>query len=165
MSAIVVTALWILASSLGQELSQVPDVADWQTYRNPSYGYEIRYPDGFEVWPTGSPGQRDGRSIRVGRSEYAAPVPVLDVYLEPELPCEEYSLSLDGPDVDMTAADVAINGVRARQVTYLWKSNSEIAFVNLCIRDTLFQFQAPPGLQDFHESVWWTIISTFRSPV
>ena len=38
---------------MASELPVASDIAEWQIYRNAKYGYEIRYPEGFEAWPTG----------------------------------------------------------------------------------------------------------------
>lgn len=152
----------IFALGFEAEAQQAPaDSSDWQVYRNARYGYEIRYPNGFELWPTGPVGERDGRAVRIALREHAAPVPVLDVRVLSETAAEPWAAA-DLPDMDVALADVEVNGVRSIEVTYRWKVNGDIAFVDWHVQDTLIQFHAQPGLRDVRETVWWKIISTFR---
>jgi hypothetical protein len=157
--AVLLIGLFVLAASV-RHVHAAPDVEAWQTYRNAKYGYSIQYPEDFEAWPTGPAGSRDGRAIRIGRKEHAAPTPMLDIHMQVEAPAVE-SL-IESPDMDVTVGSVEIQGVRAREVTYRWKSNGDLVFVTLYLRDTAIEFHAHPGLRDFRKSVWWEIVSTFR---
>ena len=53
----------------------------WPIHSNPALGYELRHPGGYAVFATGPEGERDGSRIRVALEEYAAPAPVLDIYV------------------------------------------------------------------------------------
>ncbi|MCP3994647.1 MAG: hypothetical protein GY722_06210 [bacterium] len=139
-----------------------PDTVDWQTYRNAKYGYEIRYPIDFETWPTGPPGERDGRTIRIARREYSAPVPVLDIRAQAKMPDLETLGDLEIPNMELSVDNVTINGLPALELTYRWKTNGDIAFVHFHVGDVLIEFDAGAGLRDVRETPWWRIISTFR---
>ena len=56
--AILLVGLYFIAPDPGQRLSAATDVTDWQIYHNTKYGYEIRYPGEFDLWPTGPAGER-----------------------------------------------------------------------------------------------------------
>jgi len=159
MKTVLLVSLFVLASG-AWHVQAASEVDPWQTYRNPKYGYEIRYPSDFEAWPTGPAGNRDGRAIRIGRKEYAAPTPMLDIHMQVEAPAVETLIA--SPEMDVTVGSVEIHGVQAREVTYRWKSNGDLEFVTLYLRDTAIEFQAHPGLRDLRTTVWWKIISTFR---
>ena len=161
MNAVLLIGL-VFAASLGQEPAAAQDVANWSTYENAEYGYSIRFPDGYDGWPTGPVGQRDGRSIRIGRSEYAAPTPVMDIHLRPEALCSDPLSDIESNDMESDVVDVDVNGDPAREVTLRWRENGEIVFVDLCVRDALVQFHAAPGLTDFQDTIWWTILSTLE---
>ncbi len=139
-----------------------PDTVDWQAYRNAKYGYEIRYPTDFEVWPTGPSGERDGRTARIARREYSAPVPVLDIRAQAKMPNLESLGDVEIPNMELSVDNVTINGHPALELTHRWKANGDIAFVNFHVGDVLIKFDAGAGLQDIRETPWWRIISTFR---
>ncbi len=82
--------------------------------------------------------------------------------MQNQAPAVEPLVDAELPDMDVTVGDVEINGVRATEVTYRWKSTGDIAFVNLHLQDAFIEFHAQPGLRDVRETVWWRIISTFR---
>ena len=113
------------------------------------------------MFPTGAEGQRDGSTVRVALQGYAAPAPVLDVRVGP-------AAAHDGlpetavPDLTVASVDADINGLRLRQVTYRWKSNGEIAFVELRGPNVILQFQAGAGLVEVRDTIWWHIMSSFR---
>jgi hypothetical protein len=159
MYRVVLIGFWLFAG-YGQEPAAIPDVTTWTTYVNPTYKYSIQYPEGFDLWPTGPVDDRDGRSIRIGRSEYAAPTPVMDLRLRSETTCAESLINIESRDMETAVVDVDINGTPAREATHRWRENGEIVFVDLCIRDAMVQFHAAPGLADFHDTVWWSIIET-----
>jgi hypothetical protein len=133
------------------------------TYSNDAYGYEIQYPEAFDLWPTGPEGKRDGASIRIAIKDHQAPAPVLDIRISPRTPESEFSGTIS-PSIDLTAESeaVSINGVPAKEWNFFWKSNGEIAFVEIYLDGVVFQFAAGSGLTDFHTSQWWNIVSTFR---
>ena len=161
-SSFVLIGVSILASIMGQGLLIASDLAEWRTYRNAKYGYEIRYSEEFEVWPTGPAGERDGRTIRVGLKEHAAPAPVLDIQMQAPAPTLESLADLELRDMDIIAGDAEINGVPAREITYRWKSSGDVALVELSFRDVLMVFHAHSAVGDVHKTVWWKVISTFR---
>ncbi len=138
------------------------DLAEWQTYRNAKYGYEIRYPRDFESWPTGPADERDGRALRIARKQHSAAAPVLDIRLNAPLPALEPPAGGELRDMDVGAVETEMNGIPARQLTYRWKSNGEIVFFELHLRDASLVFHAQPGIRDARETIWWKIISTFR---
>ncbi|TSC71796.1 MAG: Uncharacterized protein G01um101470_496 [Parcubacteria group bacterium Gr01-1014_70] len=41
------------------------DTSTWQTYRNEEYGFEVKYPESWEVWPFGF-----GANVRIANSAY-----------------------------------------------------------------------------------------------
>jgi hypothetical protein len=135
----------------------------WTVYSNAVYGYEIQYPEGYILWPTGPEDERDGASIRIALRDRQAPVPVLDIRVSPRTPETEFPNPYN-PSADMTAesAKVMIGGIQADELILRWKAGGEIAFVELHLRGVLFQFAAGAGMPDFHTSEWWNIISTFR---
>jgi hypothetical protein len=143
-------------------LPAASDLAEWQIYRNSKYGYEIRYPEGCETWPTGPAGERDGRAIRVGRKEHSAPAPILDIELNRTMPTLKSLADADLRDMDVAVVETDMNGIPAREITYRWKINAEIVFVELYFRDVSIVFHAQPGTRDARETIWWRIISTFR---
>jgi hypothetical protein len=135
----------------------------WILYANEKYGYEIQYPDGCDLWPTGPEGERDGASIRIGVKDRQAPVPVLDIQVEPRTPEAEFADAfVQSSDLRFESETVLIGKKPAKELTLYWKSNNEIAFVIIYLKGVVFQFSAEAGLQDFHASPWWEIISTFR---
>ncbi|MGH7587122.1 MAG: DUF3224 domain-containing protein [Gemmatimonadota bacterium] len=155
--------LGMSSPALGFE--QVPqtvgDTLDWHTYTNNRYGYEIRHPDGFDLWPTGPEGERDGATLRIARKEYAAPAPVLDIDVRYGEAHPEPAPAAS-PGMDVAIVDHRINGVDARQITYRWESNGEIAFLEVHRSGVLFRFQAGVDFFDIRDTIWWEIISTFR---
>ncbi len=66
------------------------------------------------------------------------------------------------PDMDVTIVEVEINGAYATEVTYRWKANGDIAFVNWHVGDALIEFHPQPDLRDVRETVWWRIVTTLR---
>ena len=138
------------------------DSRNWNVYANAKYGYEIRYPHEFEALPTGREGQRDGASIRIKLKEYEAPAPVLDIYVG-EASNARRSLPTDGAaGMDVLAVDVTVGNLRARQTTYRWKSNRDIALIEIRNPDFVFVFQPGAGISDFQTTVWYEVIQTFR---
>lgn len=133
----------------------------WYTYRNYKYGYEIRYPEGFDLWETGEAGSRDGANIRVAIKEFAAPAPVLDISLRPDKSLRDLSPTIDD-FFTVSAGDVEINGMPGERIEYRWKSTGELAFIEFYLDRVLFRFDAGPDPGDFYATPWWDIISTFR---
>jgi hypothetical protein len=140
-----------------------PEEPGWHVYRNSQYGYEIRYPDGYDLWATGIQGERDGSAFRIGLKEYQAPVPVLDVKIRPRTAAGQLpTLGMQVPDMDVNVRDVLVNGVAAREAQYRWKDSRDLGFVEVHMRGAVFEFTASAGTTDFHKTEWWAIISTFR---
>ena len=142
--------------------ASVSDVEQWQTYENPKFGYEIRYPDGFEVRPTGPLDKRDGRSIRIALREHAAPTPVMDIHVQEQGATLEPLTTGELPDMDVTTGDVKIGGIQGRQLEYRWKSNGEIAFFILYVDNVVIEFHADSGIRDMRKTIWWKVIETLR---
>jgi hypothetical protein len=132
----------------------------WYIYRNEKYGYEIRYPDGFDAWATGLETERDGASIRIGLKEFEAPAPILDIQVHPRASMQETRPTPQEMITNIT--DVEINGVPGTQSDYYWKANGELFMVEVYLEGVLFRFHPGAGLHDFHATRWWEIISTFR---
>jgi hypothetical protein len=57
-----------------------PDTTEWTSYRNEEYGYEIRYPAGFDFHLTGSEDERDGREFQISREMVYGPCLHCNVY-------------------------------------------------------------------------------------
>jgi hypothetical protein len=160
--AVSLVSSWTPVFQAGQRDRPVGSPSNWHTYKNTRYSYEIQYPDGFELWATGPEARRDGASIRIAFKEYAAPAPVLDIHVARGM-TEAGRLPETGTaDLAVTVEDVELNGVRSRQVTYRWKQNGEILFVELHQPNVLFRFEAAAGLEDVRDTIWWQIMSTFR---
>jgi hypothetical protein len=140
--------------------SPVPTAtSEWQVHRSETFGYEIRYPPGFEVWLTGREGERDEGTIRIGLREFAAPAPVLDISVGSRM---RTGLPAIPPTLDVVERRVVINGAGFRELTYRWQENDDVAFVELRHPRALMIFDAPAGTRDIHGTVWWSIMSTFR---
>ncbi len=137
---------------------------DWQLYSNSKYGYQIEYPDGYDLWATGPQGEQDGASIRISLHEYQALTPALDVHVMPNSADWRFPpLGIEPQDLSMELQDVSLNGVTASEVRYRWKATGDLAYVDIDLDGVLFLFMAGPSIsEDFHESEWYAIISTFR---
>jgi len=160
--SLILLLLAACAPGCGQIPAEETANTEWQVYRNERHGYEIRFPDGYELWPTGPEGRRDGASIRIALEEHAAPAPVLDVHVGAA--AAKYGLPEDdgSPDMELVADEVEINGLAARVVSRRWKESQEIVFVDVSAPRVLFQFHAAPGLSSMRDTVWWEIVGTFR---
>ncbi len=147
-----------------EENAQTTHNSGWYTYRNNEYQYEIQYPDGFDLWPTGPEGERDGKAIRIGLFEYAAPTPVLDIQIRPTKSWEDAPIGAEINDMIVTIDDVDVNGLAGKQVEYRWESSEELLIVELYLDDVLFNFQARSGSDtyDFQDTEWWEIVNTFH---
>jgi hypothetical protein len=157
--------LGISAPALGAEHGPeaVANTSDWHTYKNTKYGYEIRYPDGFELWATGREGQRDGGRIRIALKERTAPTPVLDIYVRYDVTTNpEHMLEAEPPSMAVAFEDTEIYGEPTRQLTYRWKESGHIALLEVRRPGVLFRFHPSPGLLDIRNTPWAKIISTFR---
>jgi hypothetical protein len=160
------TVLWMICLTLSSPVtakgSQSPSDS-WNIYTNAKYGYEVRHPDGFEVLLTGPEGLRDGAAIRIARKEYAAPAPVLDVYIgNAATTPKALPIEAPPPDIDVVVSDAVVGGLRARQVVYRWKANREIVLLEIRNSQVVFMFESGAGLLDFSNTVWWNVIQTFR---
>ncbi len=133
----------------------------WRVYVNERYGYEIRYPDTHDLWPTGPEGERDGRSIRVAIKEFQAPRPILDlrVFPPPDMP---EGKEAPGPDLARDDEPVIIGGIAGRLLTYRWKKTGAVSLVRVVLPGAMFTYQPPVGARDVRGSVWWKIIESFR---
>lgn len=159
--AIYLAATFVAAPAHTQDLA-LQDTATWAVYTNSRYGYEIRYPADFEVRPTGGEGRRDGGTIRIALREYAAPAPVLDIFVR-ENAVEASRLPETGiRDMNVDTRDIELGGARLREVTLRWKESGEIAFVQLTGPQVVFLFHANAGTADMRDTIWWKIIQTFR---
>ncbi len=135
----------------------------WHLYSNNKYGYQIEYPDGYDLWETGTEQERDGAMIRIGLHEYEAPTPVLDVEVEPRRPLEKFpTLGTQIKDRSVSIEDIVLSGLQAREADYRWTATGELEFAEIYLNGVIFRFTALSGMPDFHETEWWTIISTFR---
>lgn len=148
----IVIALW---------LGSIQTSSEWQTYRNALYGYELRHPDRFEVMPTGPEDKRDGRSIRVGQRDYAAPTPVLHVYVGEA--SESIGAALSGA-ADLTASTdpVDVAGKRGRRTVYRWRVNGDIFMVDVRAPGVVLILETGAGTREIGGTVWDQIISSFR---
>jgi len=156
----ILVGLLILCACAFQKPPAIQYDSDWHTYRNEKYGYEIRYPEGFEAWATGLEPERDGASIRIGLKEFEAPAPILDIQIHPRVSMQETRPTPQ--EMISEIADVEINGVPGTQSEYYWKDSGELLMVEVYLEGVVFWFQAGTGLHDFHATQWWEIISTFR---
>jgi hypothetical protein len=160
---IVLVALCVLCGCSRAVPTTVPREPGWVTYTNAKYGYEVQYPPDYEAWPTGPEGAQDGASLRVGYKEYAALTPMLDILVAPRTPPDGFpTLGTEVADMTVSVGDVTIEGRAAKEAGYRWEANGELAFVEVYLDGVVFRFMAPAGLQDFHDTPWWEIISSFR---
>ncbi len=141
-----------------------PTHPGWHLYHNDKYGYQIEYPDGYGLWKTGPQGEQDGASIRISLHEYQALTPALDVHLMPSEAAQRYPpLGIGPQDLSMELQDITLNAVTASEVRYRWKATGDLAYVDIDLDGVLFAFMAGPSMsEDFQESEWYAIISTFR---
>jgi hypothetical protein len=103
----------------------------------------------------------DLTSGRPAIKEFAAPALVLDISVESNVPLKEVSPSTD--DFFTVSSDpVEINGLPGERIKYHWKSNGELAFIEIHVDRASFRFDAGPDPGDFYATPWWQIISTFR---
>lgn len=156
-----------LASSFGaacapEGSSTVRGESGWWVYSNARYGYQISYPEEYDLWPTGPEGQRDGATIRIARKNYAAPVPVLDVVIDPGESLRESVVGVELVDMTAEVIDVNLGGKPGKQLALRWKANGELALVELSLDGVLFVFDPAPGLDEFEGTLWWEIASSFR---
>ncbi len=159
-------ALTVLAATLGAcgPTRNAPVHPDWHLYRNSQYGYQIEYPDGYDLWETGLQGERDGASISISLHEYQALGPALSVVISPKTASRPISpMGILPQDVSMQQRDIVLNGLNAHEVQYRWKATGDLAFVDIDLDGVLFEFLAGPSMtSDLHETQWYEIISTFR---
>jgi hypothetical protein len=164
MRSLSIAALLIVLNSVqlwGLETEKSP--AAWQVYSNSKYGYELRFPKGFEVRPTGPEGRRDGATIRVARKEHATPIPVLDITVHPKTAHAGFPrLPAELKDFTVTVNEIHLGGKPAKEAIYRWTSNGEIAFSEVYLDGIVFHVAAAPGTMDMHKTEWWEIISSFR---
>jgi hypothetical protein len=159
--ALVLSVMGVAGCSPAKPVTQ--PTPGWHLYTNSRYGYEIQYPDGYELWETGLEAERDGASIRIALKEYQAPVPVLDVQIQPRTPEEKFpKLGLQVPDMSASVDNALVNGMAAREVQYKWAAGDDLAIVQVYVRGVVFQYTAAAGTRDFHATEWWAILSTFR---
>lgn len=156
--------LLTLCSCARQMPATTPVNPGWHVYANTRYGYEIEYPDGYELWETGVESERDGASIRIGFKDYEAAIPVLDVQIEPRTPAERFpTLGTQIQDMSVRFDDVLVNGLPAKQAVYRWTANNELTYAQVYLQGVLFQLMGFSQVRaDFHETDWWGIISSFR---
>jgi hypothetical protein len=93
------------------------------------------------------------------QKEFAAPVPVLDISVGSR---RGRGLPMSPPGLNVVEREAVINGTHFRELTYRWKENGEVAFVELQHSRALLHFDAPAGTQNIHATVWWSIMSSFR---
>ncbi|MFO1465697.1 MAG: hypothetical protein U1F35_04515 [Steroidobacteraceae bacterium] len=148
-----------------QELT--PDVATtmhaWRTYANAKYGYRISHPDEFELILTGLEHERDGRTFRIVRRNHAAPVPTLDVQLEPNAPLEPGTSVLGSSfDRTVTRMPIVLDGRNGTESVYRFKSSGEVASIVIDLGAVRFLFTASADTQDFRATPWWQVIQSFQ---
>jgi hypothetical protein len=158
-----VMILFLAQSCSSPAASRTTPTPGWSLYSNAAFGYEIQFPGGFDLWPTGPEGEREGASIRIAIQDRQALFPILDITVSPRAPEPGFSKpGATSPDLTADAADVVVGSLPAREQTLRWKTNNEVAFVEIFLEGVVFRFTAEPGMTDFHSSEWWDIISTFR---
>ncbi len=156
-------AFLMLCSCAPQAATRRQIASGWTVYSNSKYGYEISYPEGYDLWETGLEGERDGASVRIGLKEYQAPTPVLDVKIEPRTGTDAFDLlPADLKDLRLQLDDIQVSGAAAKQAQYRWVQDGDLAFVQINLDGVLFQFSAGPGMREFDGTPWREIISTFR---
>lgn len=160
---LVVVAIAALLQGCSSAPTQVPVTPGWHLYRNIKYGYEIQYPDGYEVRETGLEEERDGASIRIALYEYAALTPCLDVQVGAEAQAGTFPpFGMQPKDLEVSITDVTVGGRAAKEAAYRWKANGDLAFVFVELEGANFTFMAAPHTADLHATEWWSILSTFR---
>lgn len=158
--SVLLSCAWLGCASPRSTTSR--DESGWSIYRNAKYGYEIRFPAGYELRATGREGERDGRAIRIGWKEYAAITPALHVTLDPTNSLYEVTAGEELKERRAQVIDIELDGKPARRVEFRWKATGDLAVVEIHGHGVLFQFHAQPGLQELEGTVWWEIVSSFR---
>jgi hypothetical protein len=135
---------------------------NWTTYSNAAYGYEILFPAEFEARPTGPEGERDGRSLRIARKEYAAPVPVLDLYVGSNAVSPDRRPEGTPRDMERETMESHIGVTPSTVTTLRWKATGEIAFMQISAPGVVFILQPGAGVKNVTGTIWWDIVSSFR---
>ncbi len=78
------------------------------------------------------------------------------------MPALEFLANAELREMDVRVIETDMNGIPAREITYRWKTNGEIVFVELYFRGASIVFHAQSGIHDARKTIWWRIISTFR---
>ncbi len=163
LSVLAVLGLMAASSCAPQAATRRQIDTGWTVYSNSKYGYEISYPQGYDLWETGLEGERDGASIRIGLTEYQALTPMLDVEIEPRMGTDEFArVPADLKDLRLQVEDIQLGGAAAKQAEYHWVQDGDLAFVEINLEGVLFRFAAGPGMRELRNTPWWEIISTFR---
>lgn len=165
MKRAVTVSVLLICGCLGCASPRPPtsrDESGWSIYRNAKYGYQIGYPEGYELRVTGREDERDGRTIRIAWKEYAALTPALHVTLDPTSSRYEVTAGKGMKDMRVEVVDTEIGGRPARQVEFRWRATGDLAFVEIHREGVLFQFDASPGLREFGGTVWSEIVSSFE---
>lgn len=133
----------------------------WHTYSNARYNYTMLYPDGYEVYPTGSDSTRDGRTFRIVVKERSASLEYVNVQVYPRVAFETTPPPASTAHADVEIQRVRINGLSARQVNVREKATGQLAEVLLYRDGVRFNYQAGVEVRDFRGTMWWRIVSSF----
>jgi peptidoglycan LD-endopeptidase LytH len=133
----------------------------WQQYTNEKYGYSLRYPLGFEVFATGASGVRDGRTLRIGRRDYSAPAPILDLDLSALSSGHRAWIESRHPAYSVKSQPTKINGLAGTLREIRHEPGGELAWVIVDLGRANMILSVSTELQDYRSSEWWQIVSSF----
>jgi len=150
----------------------------WHTYRNHKYRYEIAYPEeeGYVLiaYPEegyvlraeigGEEDAGDGADLWIGLEGKSA-VHGLSLHVSPRATLPEIMPTGELSDIDILTNEVSVNGVSGQEILHRFRSTGELVFADVFLKGIVFHLVPWPrtDADDLHETIWWEILSTFRS--
>ena len=158
---IVALAISVAIGGGANDSGAAPGPLVWHTYRNATFGYELQHPERYEIRSTGPENARDGSRIRVAQKGYAAPAPVLDIYVLEAAAAARLPSSVDA-HWNRATIDVEIGDMPCLMTTYRFRPGGQIPMVEVRCPEVLFRLDPGTDITDVQATIWWQIMSTFR---
>jgi hypothetical protein len=153
-------ALQFSGIAVAGDLPASPD-STWHTYVNAKYGYSIRYPDGYELCPTGWNGETDGATIRIAVRYSSAYGNLLDVVVCPGAPMEAGAPPGQTETTITRVRDERLDGAPIRVEETRWKKDGSLGWARIYREGAVFDYLGGNGVSDIQDTVWWQIVSSF----